>query len=118
VGAGNELIKTHSNNVKLLGLVPSLDPHYEDADACLVPIVAGTVMKTKILECMAYGRHVITTKKEVHGLEVAKSLKGIYVVKVEDMPRIIKEIKLENKYKELKEFVKENFSKTNLYTNK
>jgi len=111
VGAGSELIKTYSNNVKLIGLVPSLDPYYEDADACIIPIVAGTGIKTKVLECMAYGRPVITTEKGIQGLEAAKGLKGVYVVKVEDMPRIIKEIKLESGYKELREFVEENFSK-------
>jgi len=111
VGAGSELIKTHPNNVKLTGLVPSLDPYYEDADACIIPIVAGTGIKTKVLECMAYGRPVITTEKGIQGLETAKGLKGIYVAKVEDMPRLIKEIKLESEYKELREFVERNFSK-------
>ena len=111
VGAGNELIKTHPNNVKLTGLVPSLDPYYEDTDACIVPIVAGTGVKTKILECMAYGRPVITTEKGLQGLEAVKGLKGIYVTRIEDMPRIIKEIKIDSEYKELREFVEENFSK-------
>ncbi len=111
VGAGNGLIKTHPDNVKLTGLVPSLDPYYEDADACIVPIVTGTGIKTKILECMAYGRPVITTEKGIQGLESVKGLKGIYVAKVEDMPRIIKEVRLESEYKELREFVERNFSK-------
>mgnify|MGYP001772516050 CR=1 FL=1 len=111
VGAGSELIKTHPNNVKPTGLVSSLDPYYEDADACIIPIVAGTGIKTKVLECMAYGRPVVTTEKGIQGLEAAKGLKGVYVVKVEDMPRIIKEIELENEYKELRGFVEENFSK-------
>jgi len=111
VGAGSELIKTHPNNVKLTGLVSSLEFYYEDADACIIPIVAGTGIKTKVLECMAYGRPVITTEKGIQGLEVVKGLKGIYVAKVEDMPRIIKEAKLESEYKELRELVQENFSK-------
>ena len=111
VGAGSELIKNHPNNVKLTGFVQSLDPYYEDADACIIPIVAGTGIKTKVLECMAYGRPVITTEKGIQGLEDAKRLKGVYVVKVEDMPRVIREIKLESEYKELREFVEENFSK-------
>jgi len=70
--AGSELIKTYPNNVKLTGLVLSLDPYYEDADVCIIPIVAGTGIKTKILECMAYGRPVITTEKGYKGLKLLK----------------------------------------------
>lgn len=112
VGDGKELIKDPPPNVKLLGKVDSLDPYYDEADACIVPITAGTGVKTKVLECMAYGKPVITTEKGIEGLEKARNIKGMYVVPLEEMSKIIREIKLERMYPELRSFVKENFSLT------
>ncbi|WP_185957796.1 MULTISPECIES: glycosyltransferase family 4 protein [Sulfolobaceae] len=110
VGDGKELVKGPPPNVKLMGKVDSLDPYYEEADACIIPITSGTGVKTKVLECMAYGRPVITTEKGIEGIEEARSLKGVYVVRLEEMSKVIKEMKLERAYLELRSFVKDNFS--------
>lgn len=110
VGEGKELVNNPPSNVKLLGRVESLDPFYEEADACIIPITAGTGVKTKVLECMAYGRPVITTEKGIEGLEEARKLEGVYVVRLEEMSKIINEVKLEKEYPALRSFVRDNFS--------
>ncbi|MCI2414735.1 MAG: glycosyltransferase family 4 protein [Candidatus Aramenus sp.] len=110
IGDGKELIKDPPLNVKLLGKVDSLDSYYDEADACIVPITVGTGVKTKVLECMAYGKPVITTEKGIEGLEKARNIKGMYVVPLEEMSKIVDKIKLEKTYPELRAFVRENFS--------
>ena len=114
VGDGEELFKDHPPNVRFTGRVPSLDEYYKEADVCFIPLTTGTGIKTKVLECMAYGRPVITTKKGIEGLVNAEKLNGVYLVNdatnVKEYIKLFNQIKLEKSYTNLREYVKENYS--------
>ena len=114
VGDGKELFKDYPPNVKFTGRVASLDEYYKEADICFIPLTTGTGIKTKVLECMAYGRPVITTKKGIEGLVNVEKLNGIYLVNDAINPKeyveLFNKIKLDRSYINLREYVKENYS--------
>jgi hypothetical protein len=58
-----------AENVRLLGLVNSLDPWYEQARLTINPSVAGTGLKIKIAESLSRMRAVVTWPSGVDGLQ-------------------------------------------------
>jgi glycosyltransferase involved in cell wall biosynthesis len=56
--------------VQILGFVPDLRPVYEAASVCVAPLRAGGGSRLKILEAMAYGRPVVSTRLGCEGLLV------------------------------------------------
>ena len=56
-------------DVKFLGFVENLDSIASDIDCALLPIAYGTGVKTKILECMAYGLPIVTNLKGAEGID-------------------------------------------------
>lgn len=114
IGEGSEQFKDYPQNVKFLGFVDNLSEVYKEADACFVPLTAGTGVKTKVLECMAYGKPVITTDIGVQGLKGIERLMGIYVLdSKEDFVKFLQGFKIDKSFdpSSLREYVKENFSK-------
>jgi glycosyltransferase involved in cell wall biosynthesis len=59
-----------ARGVRYLGLVPSVEPFYLAAHAVIVPVFEGSGTRLKILEAMAYGRPVISTRLGAEGLPV------------------------------------------------
>ena len=110
VGDGKEKFSNYPENVVFVGKVDSLDEYYKSADACVIPLTSGTGVKTKVLECMAYGRPVITTKKGVEGLIGVEKLDGVIVQDVEKFPEVISNLKLDKEYRQLREYVEKNYS--------
>ena len=110
VGDGKERFSNYPENVVFVGRVDSLDEYYKSADACVVPMTSGTGIKTKVLECMAYGRPVITTKKGVEGLVGVEELDGVIIDSVEKFPEIIRGLRLNKEYRQLREYVEKNYS--------
>ncbi|BFI76525.1 glycosyltransferase [Sulfurisphaera ohwakuensis] len=110
VGDGKEKFPDYPENMVFMGKVSSLDEYYKTADVCVIPLTSGTGIKTKVLECMAYGRPVITTKKGVEGLINVERLNGVIVQDVEIFPEIIKNLRLDKEYKQLREYVEKNYS--------
>ena len=110
VGDGKEKFSDYPENVVFVGKVSSLDEYYKNADVCVIPLTSGTGIKTKVLECMAYGRPVITTKKGVEGLIGVEELNGVIVQDVEEFPEIIKNLRLDKEYRQLREYVEKNYS--------
>ncbi|MEI2581703.1 glycosyltransferase family 4 protein [Scytonema sp. PRP1] len=67
-----DLIEGSFPNVRLLGRVDDLKPEYSAAEVCLVPLLAGSGLKIKLVEAMSYGRACVSTSVGVQGLrEVA-----------------------------------------------
>jgi len=64
----NYLTASHAS-VRLRGRVDDLRPYYETADACVVPLLAGSGMKIKLVEAMAYGSACVSTTAGMQGLE-------------------------------------------------
>ncbi len=63
-----DLIKESFPNVRLLGRVDDLKPEYGAAEVCLVPLLAGSGLKIKLVEAMSYGRACVSTSVGVQGL--------------------------------------------------
>jgi glycosyltransferase involved in cell wall biosynthesis len=57
-------------NVRVTANVEDLQPHYENAGVVVVPLRAGGGTRLKILEAMAYGRAVVSTRVGADGLDV------------------------------------------------
>ena len=55
-------------NVDLLGEVDNLEPEYSAAEVCLVPLLAGSGLKIKLVEAMSYGRACVSTSVGVQGV--------------------------------------------------
>jgi glycosyltransferase involved in cell wall biosynthesis len=114
VGDGRELFKDYPPNVKFVGKVPSLHEYYKEADVCFIPLTTGTGVKTKVLECMAYGRPLITTKKGIEGLHDAEKLDGVYLINhaedISEYAYLISKLILNRQYYNLREYVKEKHS--------
>ncbi|MCX7592253.1 MAG: glycosyltransferase family 4 protein [Fischerella sp.] len=55
-------------NVRLLGRVDDLEPEYGAAEVCLVPLLAGSGLKIKLVEAMSHGRACVSTSVGVQGL--------------------------------------------------
>jgi glycosyltransferase involved in cell wall biosynthesis len=54
--------------------VASVDPFYERADVCVVPLLSGGGTKIKLVEALSRGRAVVTTSLGLEGLEEHRSV--------------------------------------------
>ncbi|MFQ4140947.1 glycosyltransferase family 4 protein [Chlorogloeopsis sp. ULAP02] len=63
------LIQGNYPNVRFLGRVDNLESEYGAAELCLVPLLAGSGLKIKLVEAMSYGRACISTSVGVQGLQ-------------------------------------------------
>jgi polysaccharide biosynthesis protein PslH len=59
-----------AKGVRYLGTVPSVEPFYSASHGVIVPVFEGSGTRLKILEAMAYGRPVISTRLGAEGLPV------------------------------------------------
>jgi hypothetical protein len=55
-------------NVRLLGRVANLEPEYGATQVCLVPLLAGSGLKIKLVEAMSYSRACVSTSVGIQGL--------------------------------------------------
>ena len=114
VGNGKELFKDYPPNVKFVGKVPSLHEYYKEVDVCFIPLTTGTGVKTKVLECMAYGRPVITTEKGIESLHDVEKLDGIYLIShtedINEYAHLIDRLVLNKQYHNLREYIMEKHS--------
>ncbi|MFB2768224.1 glycosyltransferase [Pelatocladus sp. BLCC-F211] len=67
-GSVCDLIQGNYPNVRFLGRVNDLKPEYEAAEVCLVPLLAGSGLKIKLVEAMSYGRACVSSSVGVQGL--------------------------------------------------
>ncbi len=63
-----DFIQESFPNVRLLGRVDDLEPEYGAAEVCLVPLLAGSGLKIKLVEAMSYSRACVSTSVGVQGL--------------------------------------------------
>jgi hypothetical protein len=56
-------------NVRLLGIVPSLESEIDQAGVCIVPLLVGSGLKIKLLEALASGKACVSTPIGVQGIE-------------------------------------------------
>lgn len=65
-----EVINLAADGVHVTGWVEEVVPYYERSTVCVVPLRAGGGTRLKILEAMALGRSVVSTKVGCEGLDV------------------------------------------------
>jgi len=58
--------------VEVTGTVPEVTPYYEEAMAAVVPLLAGSGTRLKILEAMAAGVPAVSTPIGAEGLDIAE----------------------------------------------
>jgi FkbM family methyltransferase len=68
VGRVGEAIQTNDPQVKVAGVVGSLERYYRDARVVVNPAVAGTGLKIKTVESVAYCRPIVTWPHGVDGI--------------------------------------------------
>ncbi|PIE31908.1 hypothetical protein CSA56_16970 [candidate division KSB3 bacterium] len=113
-------ITDSTQNVKLLGKVEDLDQEYAEAKLCIIPLIAGSGLKIKLVEALSHGRACVSTSIGIQGV---RELEGKAVL-VAEAPEtfanaILTVLKDEKKRQamelEAKQYVTENLSPENVY---
>ena len=76
-------------HVEVTGRVDDLEPIYRRARLCIAPLRAGGGTRLKILEAMAYGRPVVSTRFGCEGLDVENGREVLLADRPEDLARAI-----------------------------
>jgi|WetSurMetagenome_2_1015567.scaffolds.fasta_scaffold13484_3 polysaccharide biosynthesis protein PslH len=69
-GASARLASMSHPHVRFVGFVDDVAPWIRNADVCIVPLFTGSGMRIKILEFLAYGKAVVTTRVGAEGISV------------------------------------------------
>jgi glycosyltransferase involved in cell wall biosynthesis len=106
--------KFASSDIEITQAVPDIRDAYREASLLLAPIKGPGGTRLKILEAMASGLPVITTKVGAEGLGVVNGQEALIADTPEDLVsmavRIIKDAKLSDSLSELgRQFVKRNY---------
>jgi polysaccharide biosynthesis protein PslH len=66
------------NNVRLLGFVKEVAPHVQDAGIYVVPLRAGSGTRLKILEAMAFGKAIVSTRIGAEGIALRDGVDAVF----------------------------------------
>ncbi|OKH54250.1 hypothetical protein NIES2101_07725 [Calothrix sp. HK-06] len=119
-GNVNDLIKESFPNVVFLGKVEDIKPEYSAAEVCLIPLLAGSGLKIKLVEAMSYGRACVSTSVGIQGLSDIAG-KTVLVTDTADnfASSVVQLLTNTNQRKymehEAYKYVKENFSPHSVY---
>jgi len=69
-GARQEVLSRQGNGVEILGMVDEVAPYIDRASAIVVPLRIGGGTRLKIVEALAKGKAVISTRLGAEGLDV------------------------------------------------
>jgi glycosyltransferase involved in cell wall biosynthesis len=69
-GAPDSVLARQGNGVEILGMVDDVQPHIERATAVVVPLRIGGGTRLKIVEAMAKGKPIISTRLGAEGIDV------------------------------------------------
>jgi glycosyltransferase involved in cell wall biosynthesis len=65
-------------HVRLLGFVKDVAPHVQDAGIYVVPLRAGSGTRLKILEAMAFGKAIVTTRIGAEGIALRDGVDAVF----------------------------------------
>lgn len=107
-------------NVRFLGRVKDLKPEYGEAEVCLVPLLAGSGLKIKLVEAMSYGRACVSTSVGIQGLPEIKGKTVITADTIDDFATAIQTILTDSNKRQCMEsqaykYVSENLSPKSSY---
>ncbi len=77
-------------DVTVTGYVPSIEPYLERAAVVLAPIRIGGGMRRKVLQAMAFGKAVVTTRTGAEGLDFAGNRPPIKIA--DNVAQIVDEV--------------------------
>ncbi|MBC7333496.1 MAG: glycosyltransferase family 4 protein [Actinobacteria bacterium] len=90
VGSVGEKFKTH-DNIIFTGYVEDIEPYIKAADLAINPVITGSGTNLKMLEYMAYGLPVVTTKVGARGLGI-KNKEQAVIADIPDFSYWIREL--------------------------
>ena len=67
-----DAVKKTAPQARFLGRVDDLGPEYAAAEICLIPLVAGSGLKIKLIEALSHGRACVSTSVGVQGMQELK----------------------------------------------
>jgi glycosyltransferase involved in cell wall biosynthesis len=76
-------------NVHLLGFVEDLTPVIHAAAIYIVPLRAGSGTRLKVLEAMAYGMPIVTTRRGAEGITLAPGDEALFADGAEDFAEAV-----------------------------
>jgi len=68
------IMTKNENNITITGIVPSLTEFYEKAACVILPLFNDGGTKTKLLEAMAYGKPIVSTREGAKGFKNMNSI--------------------------------------------
>jgi glycosyltransferase involved in cell wall biosynthesis len=78
-----------NRSVRLHGRVASLQPYYEMADVCVVPLLTGSGMKIKFVEALSQGSACVTTTAGMQGLEEGAGSSFLHADSADDFAKAV-----------------------------
>lgn len=81
-----------ASGVKYVGRVPSVAPWYQRAHIVVVPVFEGSGTRLKIIEALAYGRPVVSTRLGAEGLPIEKGSHYLEADEPADFARALLEV--------------------------
>ena len=113
-------ISKFASNTKLLGRIDNLNQEYDEAEVVVVPLIAGTGLKIKLIEALSYGRVVVSTHVGVQGIYELENSGIIVADKHQDFASAIIEIQRspdlrQSMEKKARNFITKYFSKEICY---
>ncbi|MEB3219538.1 MAG: glycosyltransferase [Nostocales cyanobacterium 94392] len=107
-------------NVRFLGRVNDLQPEYSAAEVCLVPLLAGSGLKIKLVEAMSYSRACVSTSVGIQGLPEIAGKTAIVADTVDDFVAAMHTLLTDSEKRQWMErqaykYVKENLSSKSSY---
>ncbi|MGB3653474.1 MAG: glycosyltransferase family 4 protein [Rivularia sp. (in: cyanobacteria)] len=119
-GSVCDVIQETFPNVRFLGRVNDLKPEYGAAEVCLVPLLAGSGLKIKLVEAMSYGRACVSTSVGIQGLPEIAGKTAIVADSVDDFAAAIHTLLTDSDKRQWMEqqayeFVTENLSAKSSY---
>ena len=70
-GSVNRVLSNVPRNVRMLGVVPDLNPLYEAAGVVISPLRSGSGLKIKLIEALAHGKAIVCTSETLQGVSAA-----------------------------------------------
>ncbi len=115
-----DLIKETYPNVHILGVVKDLKSEYSAAEVCLVPLLAGSGLKIKLVEAMSYGRACVSTSVGIQGLPEISGHTTFVADTAEDFANSVHTLFTDSQKRKLMEqqayrYIEENLSPQSVY---
>jgi glycosyltransferase involved in cell wall biosynthesis len=89
--------KLESDTIKIHGMVPSALKFMAKYDVMIVPLLSGSGMRIKIIEAMAMGKTVITTKVGLEGISATHNFNVLIADTTNEFKSIIEDLELNPK---------------------